>query len=339
MNTSIIILALVFAMSAPANTEKQSNKAEQIIERYLKFPHPEDSFLDKNRSDRLTVLDELKSMPDEAVDAIGQVLPNINNHQQRMELIEKLGYDLQTKKSAEILCGMLKDPNEWIRGQVIFSLRRLSMRTNRTGISRKQFTLVAANKNEQEQTSRDTIRALRAGTSYSNVKYIEPLNERFENYVEYAPKVEGLVPYLVTAANDPVERNRITALFVLADTRDSLAVAEIRNRLKDSSEKVRLYAASFLTEYQDASGLLEMQRVLSRLSTTEPGPVDEFDYYGQAEMIMASYERITGKSFGQIPMDPHLSSSTTTQEKIRKTYKALLNYWSQWLSWQPMPID
>jgi hypothetical protein len=336
MNTSIIILALVFAMSAPANTEKQSNKAEQIVQRYLKLPYPEDGTLGKNRSERLATLDELKSIPNEAADVIARILPEVKAKQQRIELAEVLGTKLQTKKSAEILCGMLKDPNEDVRWQVIHSLRMLSRRTDRTSPSRKQVIPDPRSGAEKEKAAR---MALQQGISYTTRQMILPKDEKLQGSVEFEPKVEGLVPYLVSVANDPAERNRINVLYALADSRESLAVAEIRNALKDPSEKVRLYAACFLTEYQDASGLLEMQRVLSRLSTTEPGPVDEFDYYNQAEMIMASYERITGKSFGQIPMDPGLSSDTTTQGKIRKTYKALLNYWSQWLSWQPMPID
>ncbi len=333
MNTSILILALVFAISAPANTEQQRNKAEQIIQRYLKFPHMEDFTLDKDRTARLAVLDELKYMPNEAADVIARILPEVKAKRQRIELAEVLGTKLQTKKSAEILCGMLKDPNEDVRWQVIHSLRMLARRTDRTSPSRKQAIPDTRSNEEKEK-------AARQGIPTTGRQMIQPKDEKLGFSVEFAPKVEGLVPYLISVANDPSEKNRINVLYALADSRDSLAVAELRNALKDPSEKVRLYAACFLTEYQDASGLYEMQRALSRLCTTEPGgTIDEFDYYAQAEMLMASYERITGKSFGQIPMNPSLSSSTTGAEKIQKTYKALLNNWSQWWSWQPMPID
>ena len=257
------------------------------------------------------------------------LLPEVKAKRQRIEIADLLGTKLQTKKSAEILCGMLKDPNEDVRGDVIHSLRMLARRTDRTGPSRKQSI-------PDTRTSEEKEKAARQGISYTNRQMILPKDEKLQGSVEFEPKVAGLVPYLISVANDPAERNRINVLYALADSRDSLAVAELRNALKDPSEKVRLYAACFLTEYQDATGLFEMQRALGRLCTE---PDDELDYYRQAEMLLASYERITGKSFGQIPMNPSLLSDGRRMEQIRKTYKALLNNWSQWWSWQAMPIE
>ena len=157
--------------------------------------------------------------------------------------------------------------------------------------------------------------------------------KRLQRGQEFAPKVEGLVPYLVSAADDKVESNRISALYALADTCDPLAVTEFRNRLKDKSEKVRLHAACFLTEYQDASGLPEMRDALTRLRRTDP--TDDFIYYLEAEMLLASFERIIGKSFGEIPLNPSLSSDTRQIPLIKKSYNTLLDTWAEWWAWEP----
>ncbi len=146
---------------------------------------------------------------------------------------------------------------------------------------------------------------------------------------ESAPQVDGLVPVLVSAASDDAEGNRVCALFALADTRDQLAVAELRRRLKDPSDRVRFYAACFLTEFQDASGLPEMRRELNRLSgTSRLSPED----YGQAEMLLASLERLTGKSFGPIPLNPTLASVSGGE---RERYDELLAAWAAWWAWEP----
>jgi HEAT repeat protein len=157
--------------------------------------------------------------------------------------------------------------------------------------------------------------------------------KRLQRGEKFAPKVEGLVPYLVSAADDKVESNRISALYALADTRDPLAVSELRNRLKDPSEKVRFYAACFLTEYQDASGLPEMRNTLVRLRQTNYK--DDFDYYLQAEMLLASFERIVGKNFGEIPLNPSLCSDTREIPRIKERYNTLLDSWAEWWSWEP----
>jgi len=132
-------------------------------------------------------------------------------------------------------------------------------------------------------------------------------------------KVAGLVPALIKAANDSVARVRVGALFALADTREPQAVQEIHKHLNDANAEVRLHAACFLTEYQDASGLAEMLRVLERLRVPEP------NYY-EAYMLWASLERITGRSMGEIPMIPALSSSHDTS-LLRAGYKNGLDAW------------
>lgn len=157
--------------------------------------------------------------------------------------------------------------------------------------------------------------------------------KRIQRGPDFAPEVDGLVPYLISAASDKEESNRISALYALADTRDPLAAQELRNRLKDPSEKVRLYAACFLTEYYDASGLPEMRGALARLCQTNSA--DKLDYYGQAEILLASFERIIGKSFGQIPLNPMYSSNTKQIPELEKQYYLLLDTWAEWWAWEP----
>ena len=197
----------------------------------------------------------------------------------------------EASESAELLCKLLKDPDEQVCRQAIHDLRMMASRTNRMG------------------------------------------GKRIEIGQEFAPQVEGLVPYLVSAANDEVEINRICALYALADTRDPLAVSELRNRLKDPSEKVRFNAACFLTEYQDASGVHEMRDALTHLIITDP--IDEFIYYLNAEMLLVSFERIIGKSFGEIPLNQSLCSHTREIPRIEERYDTLLDIWAEWWAWEP----
>lgn len=291
MVKSILILTCVVTLFACADIESLDSEATEIIQRYLKMPQPKDASFNEARIARLNVLAELKSMPEEAVGAIGRTLPEVENPRQRAELASMLGDYFHTEESAALLCELLKDPNEQVRWQAIHGLRMMARRTGRSGAKRIQ---------------RDA---------------------------DFAPKVEGLVPYLISAAGDKAEGNRICALYALADTRDPSAVSELRNRLKDPSEKVRLNAACFLTEYQDAAGLPEMRDALAHLRRTRP--VEILDYYWQAEKLLASFERITGKSFGQIPLNPYLCSDGRRIQDIEKRYNTLLDTWAEWWAWEP----
>ena len=110
-------------------------------------------------------------------------------------------------------------------------------------------------------------------------------------------------------------------------------MTELRNRLKDPSEKVRLYAACFLTEYQEASGLPEMRKALTRFKNIDSAHgADLFEYSFQMEMLLASFERITGKSFGEIPLPLALVS---VPQGERQRYKELIDTWHAWWTWQP----
>ena len=95
-------------------------------------------------------------------------------------------------------------------------------------------------------------------------------------------------------------RPRTLALFALADTCDPAAVATIRERLTDANDDVRFAAACLLTEFQDRSSLNELKRA-SELFRSDKASKFMVDL--NSEQLLASLERITGKSFGPVPMN------------------------------------
>jgi hypothetical protein len=148
----------------------------------------------------------------------------------------------------------------------------------------------------------------------------------------FAPKVDGLVPFLIKAANDKVEQNRLSALYALADSLDAQAIAELRNRLKDESPKVRFYAACFLTEFNDISGVEELKQGLARLRSTDKPQMEVDSMYFDTEILLASFARITGTNFGEIPRNPSIMSDTRAAQDSERRYKKLLDAWANyWL--------
>jgi hypothetical protein len=53
-------------------------------------------------------------------------------------------------------------------------------------------------------------------------------------------------------------------------------------------------------------------------------------HFGDIELLLASFERITGESFGEIPMNPVLSSDINAGSNASKQYQKLLRDWEQW---------
>jgi len=330
----MVILGIVATGAVAAG--QQGTQAERIVEDYLARPYPDDERLGEMRSQRLKVLQTLGTVPDEAAEAIGKALPQVSDPRRRAELAEALGQYVQTHEAATLLCKLLDDPDDHVRWEAVHGLRKLAGRTDRSGGQRIQRAraMVSGSGQDRERLTRE---ALRNGLPIQRRRTVDPKDERAEPPVEFPPKVEGLVPYLVKAANDDVAANRVCALYVLADSRDPLAVLELRNRLEDPSPKVRLYAACFLTEYQDVSGLDIMLQALDRLCGMDPdeNPEQDFNYYANAEQLLASFERITGKSLGRIPMNPTLIGSSTSAEYASERYKTLLATWAQWWAWRP----
>jgi HEAT repeat protein len=157
-----------------------------------------------------------------------------------------------------------------------------------------------------------------------------PGAQRVRRGGEFDPEVPGLVPHLVRAAGDRVEANRVAALHALADTLDPAAVVALRAALKDDSDAVRLAAACLLTEYHDTSGLAEMKRALARFREKPKA-----DRPFEVERLLASFQRATGKSFGDIPRNPALASDGRTAAASEKRYRELLDAWAGWWAWEP----
>ncbi|MEX2316421.1 MAG: HEAT repeat domain-containing protein [Pirellulales bacterium] len=144
------------------------------------------------------------------------------------------------------------------------------------------------------------------------------------------PKVDGLVPILIHAAQDKARDVRRRALYALADTLHPDAVLTLRKALQDEDEKVRVTAACLLTEFQDASGLEELKKSVKRLNPAN----NEMDYF-EAEPVFASLQRITGKSFGEIPMNPGLFSNSHAGAAAKVRYNELIATWAAWWDWMP----
>jgi hypothetical protein len=85
-----------------------------------------------------------------------------------------------------------------------------------------------------------------------------------------------------------------------------------------------------LTEFQDASGIEELKKAVRRLSASKNN-VDLLE----AEHVLASMQRITGKSFGPLPPNPLLSSDSRAAAVATVRYHELLDAWVAWWDWLP----
>ena len=317
MRTLAVLLSVAGLIPClSSNRPAQVTDARAILERYLAAPIPEgpsktdapDSravrVSDQARLDRNAILNELSPLSDEAVAAAEPVIFKRANSLQRAEIVSMLGDHIQTRACAELLHRVVQDirqPN--VQGDALMEeLVRCDAALGLRNLSR---------------------RVERGG------------GKRVQSGSVHEPKVPGLVPWLIEAANDPSERVRTFALYGLADSLDPAAVADLKKHLKGSSQTVRFYAACFLTEFQDASGLSEMREALARLRKAgEMRRENMLEYWHQAEMLLASFERITGKSFGEIPLNPTLSS--VAGAGVRE-YHELMDTWAAWWDWRPEP--
>jgi len=149
---------------------------------------------------------------------------------------------------------------------------------------------------------------------------------------EFAPQMAGIVSNLIKAASDPVEPNRTLALFALADTGEPAAIAAIRQRLTDESSDVRFAAACLLTKFRDASGLPELKGALESLRS---GKASEITMDIQCEQLLASFVRLTGKTFGPIPRSPVFMSDSAKAAEARQRSRELLDTWATWWAKNP----
>ncbi len=130
---------------------------------------------------------------------------------------------------------------------------------------------------------------------------------------------------MIAAARDESETIRMFAVYALADTLDPAAIKELRRKVNDMSRKVRLKAACLLTEFDDSYGLPEMKRALHRLRKES---VSQLAHNFESEILLASFERITGKSFGPIPSSSVPSSNRNTLIHNANLTRAHLAKWA-----------
>lgn len=311
--TVSFLLAFSLIAAVLVTAEDVDSGAKEILARYLAIPHSNgpsiteaydpkiDKEVNKARQTRLAILAELKAIPAEAMPVVEQALFDSASPKQRLEIVGSIA-NIHTNQCADLLCRVLKDVRE--------------------------------PEGENNVMYEELVRSSACHGLRKMARRIDCSGgKRVVHGAAYEPTVSGLVPNLIMAAHDPAERVRVTAMYALADCRDPLAVAELKRRLKDNSEKVRLYAACFLTEYENASGLLELRKAISRFRGTRSDSKDSFERYLQMEMLLASLERITGKSFGEIPLNPLWSSRSDGYEV--KQYEDLLDRWQAWWDWQP----
>lgn len=313
MRKFVFVLICGLAFSVHTAQEKNVSKVETIFNRYLALNHPKgpsktDAYdpvvsaeMSRARMARLAVLAELRSFPKDAVLAAREVLFKQANSKQRLEIVAMLGDDIHTRQCADLLHDVIQDVRETGDGDAAIY---------------------------EELVRCSAVHGLRRMGRRIDRRGGVRTGQVFE------PKVSGLTPYMIAAAKDTSERVRISATYALADSLDPAAVPVFLDLLKDPSQKVRLYAACFLTEHQNVAGLLEMQNALNRfIKTDKVEPEEEFRHYIMIELLITSFERITGKTFGQIPLNPTLSSSVNSGEK--EQYDELLNTWHAWWTWQP----
>jgi hypothetical protein len=63
----------------------------------------------------------------------------------------------------------------------------------------------------------------------------------------------------------------------------------------------------------------------------KPTSAGSFD----AERLLSSFQRITGKSFGEIPMNPFITSDSRAAAAATQRYRELLDTWAAWWDWMP----
>jgi len=154
---------------------------------------------------------------------------------------------------------------------------------------------------------------------------------------EFEPAVKGVVPYLIAATGDRLPRVRSAALRALVRTAEARVVDVLRKHLNDPDEHVQFLAACRLTWFKDATGLPVMRRALTGLRANNPP--DGHRDYGKAKILMEAFERITGKSFGRIPVTPMACSSHEGVVRSKKQFEVLLSAWDQWWNWKPKPSE
>jgi hypothetical protein len=262
------------------------------------------------------ILQQYLSMPHPKMDTMGEA------RSARLDVLAELGKQPDALPIIRDVLPRVGDPR---RREELAELCGRSIQTKESAVLLSELL-----KDPDEQVRSQAVQGLRLMTR----RVDRTGGRRIQRGRDHPPRVAGLVPTLILAANDSAETVRLFALFALADSCDPRAIAELRKRLKDPSRKIRFNAACLLTEFQDASGLPELKVMLDHLQKTDPK--NDGLYWLNPERLLASLERITGKSFGEIPMNPMLCSSDNGEEK---RYEDLLDAWTAWWNWRPTETE
>jgi hypothetical protein len=100
------------------------------------------------------------------------------------------------------------------------------------------------------------------------------------------------------------------------------AVGMLQGRLKDdASSQVRFEAACALAEFYDFSGKEELKKAIPAMHNMV-GPA-----LGRA---VSAIEKISGKTFGPVPLDPWFSGDQTAIPALREQRQALLDKLAEW---------
>ena len=106
---------------------------------------------------------------------------------------------------------------------------------------------------------------------------------------------------------------------------DPLAVSKasmLQGRLKeDESSQVRFEAACALAEFHDFSGKEELKKAIPAMAS----------FAGLAlGRTVSAIEKISGKTFGPVPLDPWLSGDARAIPALRDQRQALLDRLAKW---------
>jgi hypothetical protein len=173
---------------------------------------------------------------------------------------------------------------------------------------------------------------------------VSGLVDRLHRPADTAERARVFEALAAEMGREPVEATRLQLVYATraiaragnADALEpsrALAVAALRDRLaKDDSALVRGTAACCLTEFGDLSGEAELRRAV--LDAAAHG-----DRLGPGawslEALAPAVERVSGRSFGPVPLRPELSSDSRAVPRLRQERAAYLQKLAAWAKEAP----
>ncbi len=244
---------------------------------------------------RVELLHTLKTKGDAAVPPLQKALDNAKTDEERSQVMIALDA-LQSPAVARMVLKLATDPNDTIRYRAISkSTDFLGIPPEQGGLPEVLPTLAKLLPEEKNATSRQSVCAL-------------------------AVRVNRPIP----PAKEPDARLV------------KMAIDMLQERLKnDDNAQVRLWAAISLADLGDNSGLAELKKATLAMQS---GNAPEYDRTGMGyplERLVPALERTTGQTFGPVPMNPMLSSTTAAMPNLEESRKALLEKVADWIRSNP----